>query len=116
MIDRAAVMLRYKAPAVAWINDADPTQGDSDITMESVNEDRTVYLIREAYADTPGDFEEWLRMNYEALFESELESWYSDEGLWPKDRSLTLFREWFDVECCTEIVDTVGSAIQDDEA
>ena len=54
-------------------------------------------------------------MNYEALFENELEGWYTDESLWPKKRDLKLFREWFNVECHTVIEDTVGLPIEDDE-
>ena len=49
------------------------------------------------------------------IFETELESWYIDKKLWPKKRSLKLFREWFTVECHTMIEDTVvGSPIEDE--
>jgi hypothetical protein len=115
MINRAAVILRYKEPAVAWINEADPINDNAGISIESANEERTVYLIRDTDADTPADVEEWIRLNYEVLFESELEGWYTDEKLWPKNRSIKLFRNWFDVECHTVIVDTVESPIEDDE-
>ena len=114
-INRAAVILRYKEPAVAWINEADPHSDPSEITIDSVNDDRTVYLIRDRDADTPADLEEWIKLNYGILFESELDGWYSDEDLWPNNRSINLFRKWFDVECHTVIVDTVDSPIEDDE-
>ena len=115
MINRAAVILRYKEPAVEWINEADPYNDDPGITIESVNEERTLYLIRDKDADTPADIEEWIKLNYDVLFESELDGWYTDEKLWPKYRSIKLFRKWFDVECHTVLVDTVDSAIEDDE-
>ena len=115
MINRAAVILRYKEPAVEWINEADPYNDDPGITIESVNEERTVYLIRDKDADTPADVEEWIKLNYDVLFESELDGWYTDEELWPNNRSIKLFHKWFDVECHTVIVDTVDSAIEDDE-
>ncbi len=54
-------------------------------------------------------------MNYEALFESELEEWYTDEKLWPKKRDIKLFHEWFEVECHTVIIDTIEGPIEDDE-
>jgi hypothetical protein len=115
MINRAAVILRYKKPAIDWINESDPGGDDPGITIESVNEERTVYLIREKDADTPADVEEWINLNYDILFESELDGWYTDEDLWPGNRSIKLFRKWFDVECHTVIVDTVDEPIEDDE-
>jgi hypothetical protein len=115
MINRAAVILRYKEPAVAWINKADPYKKNTVVNIESANEERTVYLIRDRDADTPADVEKWINLNYDALFESELDSWYSDEELWPKDRSIKLFRKWFDVECHTVIVDTVDTSIEEYE-
>jgi hypothetical protein len=115
MINRAAVILKYKEPAVAWINEADPYNDDPGLTIESVNEDRMVYLIRDEDADSPEDVEKWIELNYDVLFESELDGWYTDEELWPKNRNINLFRKWFDVECHTVIVDTVDSPIEDDE-
>jgi len=53
-------------------------------------------------------------MNYQALFEAELEEWYPDPALWPEDRSYPVFRDWFDVECHTVLLDTVGAPLRDD--
>ena len=46
MINRAAVILKYKKPAVTWINDADPVDNNPGITLLSANEDKIVYLRR----------------------------------------------------------------------
>lgn len=117
MINRAAVILKYKAPAVKWINEADPNAKgrEFDISLESVNEERTVYLIPEEDADNDAAFKKWIRRYYSTLFEWELEGWYTDEEMWPKDRTLELFNEWFEVQCHTVIEDTVGDPIEDDE-
>ena len=115
IINRAAVLLKYKSPAVQWINEADPYNADPGILLESVNEDRKVYLIKDEDADGQGAIEQWIKMNYEALFENELKGWYTDENLWPKKRDLKLFREWFDVDYHSVIEDTVGLPIKDDE-
>jgi len=112
MINRAAVILKYRAPFVKWANDADPYKDDPGTTIEEVNEDCTVYLIRE---DDAEKLEEWISLNFKALFESELEDWYTDESLWPKKRNRKLFDEWFEVQCHSVLIDTVGSAIVDDE-
>jgi hypothetical protein len=115
MINRAAVILKYKTPAVKWVNDADPINDNPGITMESVNEERTVYLITDEDADTPDIFNQWIKKNFKALFENELEGWYTDERLWPKKRNLKTFYEWFKVDCHSVIVDTVDLPIEDDE-
>lgn len=115
MINRAAVILKYKAPAVAWINQADPYDVDPGMTLDLVNDDRTVYLIKDDDGDGPDALAEWVALNYAVLFESELDGWYEDEKLWPAERDLSLFNAWFDVECHTLILDTVGEKITDDE-
>jgi hypothetical protein len=111
MINRAAVILKYKAPFIQWANDADPYKDNPGITLESENKDCTVYLILE---DDAEKLEEWISLNFEQLFESEIEDWYTDESLWPKNRNRKLFDEWFDVECHSVLIDTVGSKIIDD--
>lgn len=112
MVNRAAIILRYKKPFIRWLNDSDPYDDDPGITLERSNKDRTVYLIRDDDAD---HVEEWISLNFKQVFESELEDWYTDESLWPKDRNRKLFDDWFDVECHSVIIDTVGGKIIDDE-
>jgi len=115
MLNRAAVLLRYKVPAVAWINDADPHYREPGVSLDRVNEERTVYLIHEDDVDPPEVLSSWIEQNFLALFENELEGWYVDESLWPKKRDFSTFNEWFSVECHSIIIDTVGGAIFDDE-
>jgi hypothetical protein len=116
MINRAALILKYKQPAVDWINATDPVKGKPSLTVEEVNEDRTVYLIQDEQADDPDVLEVWLRLNVEALFEDEISGWYQDDSLWPKNLNYKLFQSWFDVECHTVIIDTGENEIIDDEA
>ena len=115
MINRAALILKYKTPAIKWVNEANPYDGETDSTAEEVNEDKTVYLISDEDSETSDAIEAWLKLNYKALFESELESWYTDESLWPKKRTFALFKKWFGYECHTVIEDTVDGPIFDDE-
>ena len=112
MINRAAVILKYKAPFIQWVNDVDPYKNNPGITLESENKDCTVYLILE---DDAENLEEWISLNFEQLFEREIEDWYTDESLWPKNRKRKLFDKWFDVECHSVIIDTVDEKIVDDE-
>ena len=91
MINRAALILKYKQPAVDWINEVDPVKGSAKLTREEVNEDRTVYLISDDHADDPDVLEVWIRLNVEALLVDELNGWYQDESLWPKQLDYKLF-------------------------
>lgn len=114
MINRAAVILKYKLPAVQWINDADPYDEPREISLDDANQDRMVYLISDRDAEDDAVLGKWIQNNYEVLFEIELEGWYTDESLWPANRDLKLFNEWFDVKCHTVIEDTVRTPIEDD--
>ena len=114
MINRAALILKYKEPAIKWINDADPYYDNPGITGESVNADRTVYLLREDVADNRDVLEEWIKDNVDVLFENELSGWYPDKSLWPKKRTYALFKKWFKVECHTVLEDTVDGPIHED--
>ncbi|MDZ7642736.1 MAG: hypothetical protein U5J62_12060 [Desulfurivibrio sp.] len=114
MLNRAAVILKYKEPAVHWINAADPNPDKVKVMAEEVNAERTVYLISDEDGDGPEAVERWIKQNYQVLFESELEDWYTDPALWPQELSLELFRQWFEVECHPVVFDTVGGEIYDD--
>lgn len=116
MVNRAALILRYKDPAVRWINEADPDGSPDDATLATVNEERTVYLIEESACADPKRLEAWLKKNYVQLFDAELEGWYTDPGLWPSKRTYKLFREWFTPEVHTVLVDLGTDDIFDDGA
>ena len=81
-----------------------------------MRQERTVYLISEEDADGEEAVQNWVEANFGAMFENELDGWYTDPDLWPRKRTLALFREWFEVEYHSVIVDTVGGEIYDDEA
>lgn len=114
MLNRAAIILRYKEPAIRWINEADPVHDDPGISAADVNTERTVYLISDDDGDSQEAVERWIRRNWKEIFEQELMGWYTVPFLWPKKRTLKLFREWFDVECHTCLVDTVGGEFVED--
>lgn len=115
MINRAAIILRYKEAALRWMNEADPVVTDTGFTAADVDQDRTVYLIPEDVGEDDEAIDRWVRSNYQMLFELELQDWYGDPRLWPPKRSLALFNKWFAVECHSTIIDTVDGEIYDEE-
>ena len=112
MINRAAIILKYKEPFVKWLNAVDPHEEDPGLTIEEANDDCTVYLINEKDSE---NLDRWIALNYRTLFESELEDWYTDVSLWPGKLTKKLFHEWFEVTCHTAIYDTVGTPIVEDD-
>lgn len=112
MLNRAALILRYKQPFVDWINAADPSPTTRNLTLAEVNMERTVYLVE---VEDEDELARWLARNYQQLFEEELMGWYTDPKLWPRDRSLKLLRQWCSFELHTVVIDTGASAIEDDE-
>jgi len=114
MINRTALILRYKEPAIQWINESDPVEGAITITSELINTDRTVYLISNEDGENKKAQQAWIKRNFRKLFESELEGWYTDPNLWPNPLTLKLFYEWFDSEFDSIIIDTVDEPLFDD--
>jgi hypothetical protein len=116
VVNRGALILRYKEPAVRWIREVDPDGDSDDVSLESVNEERTIYLINQRDGADLGRLEVWLKKNYAQLFELELEGWYTDPELWPRKRSYEIFREWFAPEYHSVLNDLAQGEIFDDEA
>jgi hypothetical protein len=112
VINRGAIVVRLQEPFVRWINEACPVVDGPGISLESANEDKTIYLITDNDAEK---LDRWLKENYMILFEQELEEWYVDEMLWPENRNRKIFNEWIEIECHSIILDTVDGNIIDDE-
>jgi hypothetical protein len=112
MINRAAIILRSKAPMLEWINASDPYDDNPQNRIEDFNRDRIVSLISDHEADDDKALTRWIKANYQTLFEAELEGWYTDESLWPQKRTFKLFQEWFVVECHSVFEDMVGTPFE----
>src|ERR671919_1279828 len=112
MLNRAALILRYKQPFVDWINAADPSPTSHTLTLAEVNQEHTVYLVE---VEDEGELARWLARHHEELFEQELNGWYTDPALWPRNRSLKMLKEWCSFELHTVVVDIGESPLEDDE-
>jgi hypothetical protein len=65
----------------------------------------TAYLVPEYETnDEQADITDWCA---EFVFEYELWLWCTDDILWPEVRDVETFREWFEVEFHSMVVDTV---------
>ena len=70
MLNRAALILRYKQPFIDWINSADPTPGAQVFTLAEVNQQHTGYLLLEV--EDERELGRWLSRHRKELFEDEL--------------------------------------------
>ncbi|HUX90645.1 MAG TPA: hypothetical protein VMV48_08145 [Gallionellaceae bacterium] len=96
-INRTVVLLGPRQPFLDWLNNVDPD--DEALTVEDLREDNEVFLIPQ-YNDN-SDSEKWVEKRWSFLFEHMLMGWVDDEALWPQDRTLEMFREWFEIEIHT---------------
>lgn len=112
MLNRSALIVRYKQPFVDWINAVDPSPSHI-VTLADVEEERTIYLVE---VEDQEELEGWLALNHRALFEEELFGWYTDPKLWPAERSLQLLQQWFSFEFHSVVIDTGSSALEEDHS
>lgn len=88
MINRAALIVRPKAPFITWVNGV-----ENSTSFPGADDEQTIYLIPEQ--DTPQEFEKILKKIWAVIFENQLAGWYLDESVWPKKRTLSMFKNWF---------------------
>ena len=110
MVNRSVLIVRAKEPFRQWLRSLpDP----EDASLAEINEDSSVYLVPEYEDDS--EKEKILKMMYEEIFEEQLEDWWRDEKDWPKNRNLSLFKKWFDVEFHSVVIDLVDGELVSEE-
>jgi hypothetical protein len=112
MLNRSAVVVRFRQPFIDWLNQSDP-EFDGGMTLLEANEDSPVYLVE---AEDERDFDRWLALNHDLVFEELLADWDIDQELWPSDRSLATLKLWCSFELHTTVLDTGEVPLSDDEA
>jgi len=96
-INRTVVLLGPKQPFLDWLNNVDPD--DQALTVDDLRDDNEVFLIPQFNDNS--DSEKWVETRWSFLFEHMLMGWVDEDTLWPQDRTLEMFREWFDIEIHT---------------
>ena len=107
-INRYAVILLPTEACLEWVKSC---PGD-DTALAEVEREPTVYLIPEGKAAP----ETYIRRHFKAIFEEELNSWYTDSDMWPKERSFKTFRKFFTIQVSTMVFDLgMGMIVKEDE-
>ena len=101
-INRSLMIVRGKQQLVDWIRSVDDT---GDLDLEDVRDDSSAYLVPEL--ETAKDEAAIILWCWDVVFEQELFSWYTDDSLWPSDRTPEMFLEWFEVEFHSTVTDLI---------
>jgi hypothetical protein len=109
-INRSVIFLIPKQPMLNWVIAADPGPPLS-ITLEELQSEVDGFLVSQEKIETTEDAQRWVYRRWEMFFDRFLEEWYTDETLWPKKRTLKMFKEWFDVRYHAMLWDMIDEPI-----
>lgn len=102
-VQRAIAIVKPKLPFLEWLENL--PDADLDISIDQLRTDGTAYLIPEftELEDALAAIDDL----YPRMFEMELFNWCEEQQLWPANRTIKLFWEWFDVDLHSTVVDLV---------
>ena len=111
-VDRNVAIVKLKDPFLSWLKAIQ--HPDAGMSAAYLNQYCTALLIPDFVLDE--DSRAYIHSHYQAIFENELKSWHQDEAVFPKQRDLKMFEEWFDIEFYTTVLDTAdGEIVKEDE-
>ena len=99
-LNRASVSLKPKKLLIDWLREIDRSIGaETNSLVDPLNENGDIFLIPgEDTIESREDAVKWVEKRWSDFFEFELGKWIIDDQLWPKNRTLKLFKDWFDIE------------------
>ncbi len=99
-LNRASVSLKPKKLLIDWLREIDRSIGaETNSLFDPLNENGDIFLIPgEDTIESREDAVKWVEKRWSDFFEFELGKWIIDDQLWPKNRTLKLFKDWFDIE------------------
>jgi hypothetical protein len=100
LTEKNAIAVRLKEPFLKWLENLDET-----INIAEAESERSLYTIPGLVMFDEDTIEDYLRGHYREIFATELCGWYTDSGLWPKEASYEMFREWFEIEMVDAVYD-----------
>ena len=114
-INRSLVILRHRQPFLDWLMSADPNP-PKHLTLADLEEDSDAFLIPgEPTVANQAEAVKWVEKRWSVLFEHVLSDWLTDEELWPQNRTLKLFRQWFTVEYRSMVWDLSNDPLEIEE-
>ncbi len=111
VVNRSALLVKRKKPYIDWANTLD--EDGPRLSLDEPMKDSTVYLVDEIGYESDG--EEVLKKHYAIIFEQELVEWHLVEKDWPQKRDLKTFKDWFEVEAHSMVLDVSDYAFEFEE-
>ena len=110
-VNRGVIVVKPRKPYVDWANTCDdyPTK----TTLDDPHRECTAYLLPGWYDDI--ELEQLIRKHSRFIFENELAGWSTDESTWPKRRGYKTFREWFEIEHHSVVLELGDGMIEVEE-
>ena len=105
VVEKSIVVLKPKQPFLEWINMNLATSTETLLDLASIRIDCNSYMIPEINEIEDGIA--FVDEYFESLFQMELASWSEDQNMWPKELTLKMFWEWFDVEFHSMLIDSL---------
>jgi hypothetical protein len=107
-INRSAISLKPLQPFIDWHNNIYP---DSKINASDFNE-VNIYLINNTYYE---DVEAHLKKKFDNYFMRELEGWHTNKKEWPQKRNYKMFKNWFQINISTAVLDLEKTPVSKSE-
>jgi hypothetical protein len=106
-INRHAAVLVPTEACLDWVKSCAEFVDDS--PLGQAEREPTIYLV----PDDP--VEDYIRRHFRAIFEEELNSWYTDRDMWPKDLTFENFKRFFKIHTTTMVYDLGKGKIEHEE-
>jgi len=103
VLNRGFITITPKKPFFDWSNTID---SEMQFSIEDDIEP-TVYLITEDFFD----IEPLIEQHFKKIFKNELTAITEDEELWPTERNIDVFLEWFEINVGSMVFDLEKSNI-----
>lgn len=110
-INRGLIVLIPKQPVLDWIMRVDPNP-PLGLTLEELGQEQDGFLVSQRTIETVEDAQRWVYRRWKMFFERYVGEWYTEESWWPKNRSLKMFKQWFDIQYHSMVWDMSGDTIE----
>lgn len=104
--NRCAVRIEPNKLFIDWLNYTYEGYIDKSVNVLVA----TTYLIQDLEENQL--HESWLKKNYHVIFDIQLNNYCIDESLWPKNRTYSVFRDWFNIGFSDMIIDLENGPIE----
>jgi hypothetical protein len=113
-INRGLIVLIPKQPVLDWIMQVDPNP-PLGLTLEELSQEQDAFLVSQRAVATVEDAQRWVYRRWKMFFERYLDEWYTEESWWPKNRSLKMFKQWFDIQYQSMVWDLSDEMIEHED-